>query len=94
MVFCSSDRELGPWSQPGLTPIRSIVGFRLQLSIDCPRAFHFEGKILLGHITERHHDGRGDDFCNRGVKVEMFHKETDKNVVQDHTDQYQQEIPK
>jgi hypothetical protein len=55
-------------------------------------AFRFKSKILLGEITKRYDDARGDYFGNGRIQMKMFDKKADKNIIQDDTNNNQQEI--
>ncbi len=53
----------------------------------------FKSKILLSHIAERNHNGRGYNLCDGRKYMKLLHKQADENIVQDYADQNKDEIP-
>lgn len=49
--------------------------------------------MLLGKVAERNNDDGGEYLCNRWKKVELFHKQFDKNVIQQNANHHQYKIP-
>ena len=52
----------------------------------------FERKIFLCQVAEYDDDTCGDDFCNRGINVELLQEQADKAVIQHDTKHTQNEI--
>jgi hypothetical protein len=60
-------------------------------------AFHvlatcLESEVLLGKIAERHHDDGCQHFGHSWKNMEVFNEELDKNIIQVHANQHQDEI--
>lgn len=56
-------------------------------------AAHLEGEVLLGEVTKGNHNDSCEHFRDGWIDLEMLHKKLDEDVIQVHTNQYQQEIP-
>jgi hypothetical protein len=53
----------------------------------------FKREVLLCQVTEGNHNGGGNDFGNGWEQVEIFNEKADEKIIQENTDEHQEEIP-